>query len=217
MTTTPSFAGRDPGISSIRQPAFSLRDSQHLVERLQARDSEALGELYDRIGGLVYTIILRVARDQGAAEDLTQDVFLRVWNRIPTFDNDRGSLFNWVLMMARSSALDFWRSRWSSKLRMTVSIDALDCPVAVDPGQAKGPSYAESRDIRAAMDRLQPRHRQLLQLAYFDGLSQTEMAAQLQLPLGTVKTAMRMALRQMRVELGLGRKATAASEGGPSQ
>lgn len=176
-------------------------ESQQLVERLVARDANALGELYDHAGSLVYAIVLGVARDPGAAENLTQDVFLRVWNRIPAFDVERSSLLNWVLMIARSTAIDFWRSRQASQGRLSISLDGPDCPLVCSDARAHWHSYADAMEIRAALTRLDPKHRYLLELAYFDGLSQMEMAHKLEIPLGTVKTRVRFALRQMREHL----------------
>ncbi len=176
-------------------------ESRQLVERLIARDTEALGELYDQAGSLVFAIALRVARDRGAAENLTQDVFLRVWNRIPSFDVERSSLLNWVLMIARYTAIDFWRSRQASQGRLSISLDAPDCPTVCSDARAYWHSYADAREVQAALSCLDPKHRCLLELAYFDGLSQPEMAHKLEIPLGTVKTRVRSALRQMREHL----------------
>lgn len=176
-------------------------ENRQLVERLMARDTDALGELYDQAGGLVYAMVLRVTRDPGAAENLTQDVFLRVWNRIPAFDVERSSLLNWVLMIARYTAIDFWRSRQASQLRRNTSIDAPDCPMVCSDARTHWRLYAEGRELRAALNCLEPKQRHLLELAYFDGLSQPEMAHKLEIPLGTVKTRVRSALRQMRNHL----------------
>ena len=183
-------------------------ESRRLIERLRARDATALGELYDRYGGVVYAIILRIARDRGTSEDLTQEVFLRVWNRIPTFDVDRGGLSTWVLTIARNAAIDFLRSRGGKQIRMSISLDAL-APDGKQRQFSGGNAETDlqvsmdAKKVRAAMEKLEPKQRQLLELAYFDGLSQSEMAEKLELPLGTVKTWVRTALRQLRENLQL--------------
>ncbi|MBY0503389.1 MAG: sigma-70 family RNA polymerase sigma factor [Bryobacteraceae bacterium] len=184
-------------LSAILGPA----ESRRLIERLRARDAAALGELYDCYGAVVYAIILRIARDRATAEDLTQEVFLRVWNRIPTFDAERGSLSTWLLTIARHSAIDFLRSRGGKQERLNVSIDAMERPLAGGNAETELQTAGDAKRVRAAMDRLEPKHRQLLELAYFDGLSQSEMAEKLELPLGTVKTWVRSALRQLRENL----------------
>jgi RNA polymerase sigma-70 factor (ECF subfamily) len=176
-------------------------ESRQLIERLRARDAKALGELYDRYGGLVYSIILRIARDAATSEDLTQEVFLRVWSRVSSFDLERGSLSTWVLTIARHSAIDFLRSRAGQQSRKNVSIDAMERPLAGGNSETEMQTSTDAKKVRAAMERLEPKHRQLLELAYFDGLSQTEMAEKLDLPLGTVKTWVRSALRQLRENL----------------
>jgi RNA polymerase sigma-70 factor, ECF subfamily len=184
-------------LSALLGPA----ESRQLIDRLRARDTDALGELYDRYGGIVYSIILRIARDTATSEDLTQEVFLRVWTRIPTFDLERGSLSTWVLTIARHSAIDFLRSRTGQQTRKNVSIDAMERPLAGGNAETELQSSTDANKVRAAMERLEPKHRQLLELAYFDGLSQSEMAEKLELPLGTVKTWVRSALRQLREDL----------------
>ncbi len=196
----PSLVGDSEAVS-FRRPFFSLEESRLLADRLRARDAEALAELYDRMGTTVFSIILRITRDSAAAEDVTQDVFLRVWHRSPTFDVGRGSLCHWVLLIARCGAIDYWRSRSSVQSRRNVSIETLDHAVAAGSAPDGWQLYAEATDIRAALNRLNPKHRQLLELAYFDGLSQSEIAQRLQLPLGTVKTWVRLALRQIREAL----------------
>ena len=184
-------------LSAILGPA----ESRKLIERLRARDAAALGELYDHYGGVVYSIILRIARDTATSEDLTQEVFLRVWNRIPSFDGERGSLSTWVLTIARHSAIDFLRSRAGKQGRLSISMETLERPLSGGNAESELQSATDAKKVRAAMERLEPKHRQLLELAYFDGLSQTEMAEKLELPLGTVKTWVRSALRQLRENL----------------
>ena len=176
-------------------------ESRRLIERLRARDADALGELYDRYGGVVYSIILRIARDTGTSEDLTQEVFLRVWNRIPTFDVERGSLSTWMLTIARHAAIDSLRSRAGKQTRLNVSLDAMERPLEGGNAEKELQSSTDAKKVRAAMAKLEPNQRQLLELAYFDGLSQSEMAEKLELPLGTVKTWVRSALRQLRQNL----------------
>ncbi len=178
-------------------------ESAGLIERLRARDASALSELYDRYGGVVYSIILRIARDTGTSEDLTQEVFLRVWNRIPTFDIERGGLSTWMLTIARHAAIDFLRSRGGRQRTMNVSLDGLTRPLSGGNAETQMQMSMDATTVRAAMEKLEPRQRELLELAYFEGLSQSEMAEKLELPLGTVKTWVRTALRQLRENLQL--------------
>src|SRR5689334_420569 len=95
---------------SLMMAVLGVGSDRDLVERLQRRDPEALGELYDRYGRLVYSLILRVVRDGGTAEDLVQETFLRVWNRVRAFDSEKGAIGPWLLAVARNRAIDYIRS-----------------------------------------------------------------------------------------------------------
>src|ERR1041385_295933 len=95
---------------ALLQVVLRFKDDGDLARRLGARDASAMGELYDRYGRLVYSVILRVVRNSAAAEDLVQETFLRVWNRIQAFDQKRGALGPWVLTIARNRAIDYLRS-----------------------------------------------------------------------------------------------------------
>ena len=184
-----------------RRPSADQSDGRRLAARLQARDATALGELYDRYSLVVYSTIQRIARDGATSEDLTQEVFIRVWNRIPTFDIDRGHLSTWVLTIARHSAIDFLRSRGGKQSRLNISIDAMDRPLAGHDGARQLESFSDARKIRSAMSNLNAKHRELLELAYFEGLSQSEISSKLCVPLGTVKTWVGSALRSLRDHL----------------
>ena len=201
MVTHLARVARYPGKVPPRHPYFSAEESQILAARLRARDADALTEVYDRMGTIVFSIILRFTRDATAAEDVTQEVFLRVWHRFPTFDISRGTLCRWILLMARCSAIDYWRSRVAVQSRINVSIETLDLALFAGSSRDGWQSYPGTIDIKAAVNRLNSKHRQLLQLAYFEGLSQSEIANRLQVPLGTVKTWVRLALRQIREDL----------------
>ncbi len=180
---------------------MTIPESRQLVERLRAREASALGELYDGYGGAVFSTIHRIARDSGAAEDLTQEVFLRAWNRIPSFNLDRGSLSTWLMTIAHNSAIDFLRSRRGQQSRRNVPIDGMERWLSAGNVVTELESSAEARRVRKAMERLEPRQRELLRLAYFEGFSQSEMAEHLSVPLGTVKTWMRNALWRLGEEL----------------
>src|ERR1019366_5657731 len=146
-----------------------------LVLRLQRRDPRALAELYDRYGRLAYALILRVVRDVGAAEDLVQETFLRVWTRIQAFDAQKGSIGPWLLAVARNRAIDYLRSD-GGRERNAVEFEETDHPslyTHMEPG-ILGP--AKARVIKAAVEKLSSHQRQVIELAYFEGLSQTEMA-----------------------------------------
>ncbi len=172
-----------------------------LVQRLQRREPQALAELYDRYGRLAYSLILRVVRDTGTAEDLVQETFLRVWNRVQGFDAQKGSIAPWLLAIARNRAIDYLRST-SGRERSAVEFEEADHPALYTDIEKDILTSDSARRVKAAMQKLTPNQRQVIELAYFEGLSQTEMAERLGQPLGTVKTWVRVALKNLRDELG---------------
>jgi RNA polymerase sigma-70 factor (ECF subfamily) len=173
-----------------------------LVARLRRRDPDALGELYDRYGRLIYSLILRIVANQAIAEELVQESFLRVWNRSEGFQEERGSLGPWVLTVARNQALDYVRSLEGRSSKRAVSVDDTEPPVAMNAAEERILDGIQLKKVRAAMERLNVNQRLVIEMAYFEGLSQTEMAERISQPLGTIKTWTRMALKSLREELG---------------
>ena len=176
-------------------------DETSLVERMQRRDPKALAELYDRYGRVVYALILRVVRDVGIAEDLVQEAFLRVWNRVGGFDAQKGAIGPWLMAVARNRAIDYLRSS-AGRERNSVEYEETDHPALYTDMEKDILASDKARVVKSAMDKLSPNQRQVIELAYFEGLSQTEMAERMGQPLGTVKTWVRSALKSLRDELG---------------
>lgn len=172
------------------------RADADLVVELQRRNANAMAELYSRYGRLTYALILRIVRDVGIAEDLVQETFLRVWNRVPFFDGSKGSLGPWLLAIARNRAIDYVRSV-RSRDQHTVAFDEGDRGLPSTDAAA----FDDARRVRAAMRKLVPNHMRVIELSYFEGLSQLEVAERLGQPLGTVKSWVRMALKSLREEL----------------
>ena len=177
-------------------------DDSALVLRMQRRDPLALAELYDRYGRLAYSLILRVVRDTGIAEDLVQETFLRVWNRVNGFDAQKGSIGPWLLAVARNRAIDYLRSA-GGRERNAMEYEESDHPALYCDMEKDILASDKARIVRSALDKLPPNHRQVIELAYFEGLSQTEMAERMGQPLGTVKTWVRTALKNLRDELAV--------------
>ncbi len=171
-----------------------------LVLRLQRRDPRALAELYDRYGRLVYALILRVVRDVGAAEDLVQETFLRVWTRAQAFDARKGSIGPWLLAVARYRAIDYLRSA-GGRERHSLELEETDHP-SLFTGMEHGILASDrARRVKAAVEKLSATERQVIELAYFEGLTQIEMAERMGQPLGTVKTWVRSALKNLREQI----------------
>lgn len=186
-----------PLLLAIQAPAAD----GELIARLQKRDPQALAELYDRYGRIAYSLILRVVRDAAIAEDLVQETFLRVWNRVHGFDAERGAIGPWLLAVARNRAIDWLRSA-SGRERNAVELEETDHPSLYTEMESGLLLSDSARRVKAAMERLPANQRQAIELAYFEGLSQTEMAERMGQPLGTVKTWVRTALKSLRDDLG---------------
>jgi RNA polymerase sigma-70 factor (ECF subfamily) len=172
-----------------------------IVVRLQRREPQALAELYDRYGRIVYSLILRVVRDTGIAEDLVQETFLRTWNRVQAFDAQKGSIGPWLMAIARNRAIDYLRST-SGRERNAVEFEETDHPTLYTDMEPGILASDKARVVKAAIRKLSAHQREVIELAYFEGLSQTEMAERMGQPLGTVKTWVRAALKTLRDELG---------------
>ena len=186
---------------ALLQVSLRFKDDADLARRLKARDSSAMRELYDRYGRLVYSLILRMVRNAAAAEDLVQETFLRVWNRMQAFDQERGALGPWVLAVARNRAIDYLRSADGKMSAAALELDQLEYPGKFCDFEDRALSLDRARRIKDAFEKLTPHQKTVVELAYFEGLSQTEMAERLQQPLGTVKTWVRSALKVLREQL----------------
>jgi RNA polymerase sigma-70 factor (ECF subfamily) len=171
-------------------------DDYDLKRRIEARDATALGSIYDRYAGLVFTLALRMLRNRSEAEELVEDVFLELWRRSGRFDPARGAPLTYLVTLARSRAIDRRRSM-ASRNRATEPSQADPPGNAPDP-----PSVAalaeNSQRVQAALAQLEFDYRQAVELAFFDGLTHTQIAQKLNKPLGTVKTYIRQGLIRLR-------------------
>jgi RNA polymerase sigma-70 factor (ECF subfamily) len=184
----------------ILMAMYAPHDDTELVSRMQRRDAHALAELYDRYGRVTFSLILRMVRDAGIAEDLVQETFLRVWNRVNGFDPQKGSIGPWLLAVARNRAIDYLRSA-GGRERNAIEFEETDRPALYCDMEKDLLASDKARRVKSAIEKLTPNQRQVIELAYFEGLSQTEMAERMGQPLGTVKTWVRTALKNLRDEL----------------
>jgi RNA polymerase sigma-70 factor, ECF subfamily len=176
-----------------------LSDNE-LVHRIALADESAMATIYERYGARVFALANRVLNDRALAEDVTQDVFLRLWRNPHGFDPDRGKLRTLLLTQAHGRCVDVIRSRNSQADRETkVAHDpTTTSSTAID---AELLALDEAEAVRAALDALPPHERTVLDLAYFGANTYRDVARILSLPEGTVKTRMRSALQRLRVEL----------------
>jgi RNA polymerase sigma-70 factor (ECF subfamily) len=173
-----------------------------LIARLQRRDPQALAELYDLYGRSAYALVLRVVRDTAIAEDLVQETFLRVWNRVHLLDSEKGAIGPWLLAIARNRAIDYLRST-AGRERNAIELNETEHAGLYREMESEIMLSDQARRVKAAMEKLAPNYRTVMELAYFEGLSQSEMSIKMGQPLGTIKTWVRMALQSLRIELGV--------------
>ncbi|HTK29726.1 MAG TPA: sigma-70 family RNA polymerase sigma factor [Vicinamibacterales bacterium] len=169
-----------------------------LLDRIVARDEAAVGELYDRHSRLLFGLILRILRDRSEAEEVLQEVFVLVWTRARTYNVALGSPAAWLVRVARNRAIDRLRSN-AVRLR---AVEAAPLPAAGASPEASATLGEQQRTVAAALAALPPEQRELIEHAYFLGLTQTELAERFNLPLGTVKTRVRTGLQALRERLG---------------
>ena len=180
--------------------AVASQDRQ-TIERMRRRDSAALADLYDRYARSVYSLACRILTDRTEAEDVVQEVFSQAWRQADAYDAKRAPVAGWLLMMTRTRAIDRLRAR-SGRVQMVQALPTLPDP----PDQHEGPEALaigeqEAARVRAALDTLTESQRSAIELAYYEGLSQSDIAARLREPLGTVKTRIRTGLLKLRSAL----------------
>jgi RNA polymerase sigma-70 factor (ECF subfamily) len=187
--------------SAARMTAPATAQAAHLIRQVADRDREAFGRLYDAFSSLVFTLAMRMLKSRPDAEDLLQEVFAQVWRQAESYSPERGSPEAWLVNITRSRAIDKLRS----VRRMEKNIVLTDDPGRLESG-ADVESTAAGNEakliVNSALAGLAEPQRKVLELAYFEGLTQTEIAARLGEPLGTVKTRIRAAIQRLRELLG---------------
>lgn len=167
-----------------------------LLRAVAAKDEAALGQLYDRYRLILFGVLMRILNNREEAEDVLQEVFLQVWRRAADFDENRGRPFTWLVTLARSRGIDRLRSLAS---RERVAMAGANDPAEEVSDAATDAVRSEQRGVvNNALSQLPEEQRRPLMLAYFDGLTQSEIALQLGAPLGTVKTRMRSGMMKLR-------------------
>jgi RNA polymerase sigma-70 factor (ECF subfamily) len=173
------------------------RDLECLL-RLRSKDASGLEALYDVYGGILYGVALRILRSASDAEDVVQEAWAQVWKSSASYDARRGTVAAWLMTIARTRALDRYRSTAArQRAHAAAETHVAPPPAAPDPSLRSEQSRLVSQ-VRQALDRLPEEHQRVLELAYFGGLSQTEIATQLGKPLGTVKSWTRQGLLRLR-------------------
>jgi RNA polymerase sigma-70 factor (ECF subfamily) len=191
-------------MSVRREKAERLADEE-LMPLIGAKDPEAFAVFYDRHGGAAYSLAYRIVGDRTAAEDVTQEAFISIWRSGARFDRTRGSVRSWMLSIVRNRAIDLLRSKAGKAPKLTFDDDAvLEQRPSEELTEEEAMRRETASEVRGALVQLPGEQSQVIQLAYFGGFSQSEIARMLGVPLGTVKGRMRLGLEKIRGELAEG-------------
>lgn len=181
-----------------KEAAFPDQAWAELIGRMSDGDQSALAEFYDQSNRLVFGMVMRVVNDRSAAEEVTLDAFHQVWRQAGNFDSERGKPSSWLITIARNRAIDRLRSSKWSRHEQT-PLEDITPFLAVEGTPEKTASINEQQKmVRSALAQLKPEQRQLIEIAFFAGLTHQEISAKLNLPLGTIKTRIRAGMMKLR-------------------
>ena len=189
-------------IGQMNQLNYEELEDLELLAKISEKDRQALAELYDRYGRRVFALAVRMLNDPVGSEEVTQDVFMSVWRRGASYTSKKGKFTTWLFSIAHNRTIDELRKRKRDRSRENTDIDDhLNIQSSdISPADA-AVAQSEYLQIRAAMEKLPVEQKHVVDLSYFKGLTQTEIAMKTGQPLGTVKTRMRLALRKLRTAL----------------
>ena len=171
---------------------------EDFIRRMAAGDRDAFGRFYDRYAPLVFPLILRIVRDRADAADVLQDVFWEAWRGASAYDPTRGTPEAWMITRARTRAIDRIRAVRRRGETFLPPVDEGLAPASPEVGGDAAKRAGDRGVIRTALDHLPGVQREVIELAYYAGLTQTEIAERLQQPLGTIKTRIRLGLERLR-------------------
>ena len=184
-------------------PMQPIGDSM-LIGRMMAGDEAALSNLYDRYSAMLFGMLMRILRDKQAAEEVLQDIFLQLWRNAGQFDAGRGSLAAWLLVIGRNRAISRLRGRSGREVLEEEEGAFANTFVSSQNVEEEAWRTELRASLTAALSRLPEEQRQAVELAYFEGMTQSEIAARTRAPLGTVKTRVRTAMQSLKQILDAG-------------
>jgi RNA polymerase sigma factor (sigma-70 family) len=170
------------------------------VTRLKKKDQSALDYLYDHYSGALYGVVFRILRKEETAEEVLQDIFLKVWDKIESYDPSKGKLFTWMINIARNQAIDKTRSKEVSKGRKTDDIDYLVNKIDI---QENSQLQVDAIGLKEVLLKLSEDQQFIVNQLYLKGYTQSEVAEEFNIPLGTVKTRLRLAMIELRSILNI--------------
>ena len=166
---------------------------ENFIADLKSRSQAAFSKLYDNYSGALYGVIFRMIGKEEIAQDVLQEAFVKIWKNIESYDQSKGSIFTWMLNISRNHAIDVLRSK-----NMRQKIQSIDKSVGVVNKQMSSSINTDHLLIKELVDNLKPEHKLMIEKAFFEGFTQEELAEELNMPLGTVKTRARAALTALR-------------------
>lgn len=171
-------------------------ETNELLIGLNNKNKEAFSVLYDNYSAALFGVTLRMVKNKTIAEEILQDVFLKIWKNSATYDETKGTLFTWMINIARNSCKDYFRCK-QYRYEQHIVEDEIESMVYKYIPQATTPDD-ESKHLQSLLNNLEPKYKDVIEMVYVYGYTQVEVAKQLELPLGTVKTRSREALKQLR-------------------
>ncbi|MEZ4974743.1 MAG: sigma-70 family RNA polymerase sigma factor [Cyclobacteriaceae bacterium] len=171
-----------------------------LVMKLKARDKSSLAYLYDNYSAALFGVISRIIRNEEIAEEVLQDVFLKIWDRISFYDPEKGRLFTWMLNVARNQAIDRTRTREISNDKKTTELESLVSVVEAKGGEEL---VTDAIGLAEVLNKLPEEQRFVISHLYLKGYTHRELADEFDIPLGTVKTRLRLAMTGLRKQLDI--------------
>jgi RNA polymerase sigma factor (sigma-70 family) len=176
-------------------PPITQYTELELVSLLKSRDRQAYSYLYDNYAGALYGLIMKVLNNEETAKDVLQEVFVKIWRSIDSYDAEKGRLYTWMLNIARNSAIDVLRSLRFNQEKKT---SGLEHDVYNNESNLSNVIKTDQMGLKKLVNDLKDEHREIIDLAYFKGYTQQEISEELNIPLGTVKTRSRNALIQLK-------------------
>jgi RNA polymerase sigma-70 factor (ECF subfamily) len=189
-------------MDEAHDPALRGRDDEKLIARVADGDASAFSALYDRFSGPLYSLAIKILGNEAEAQDVLQEVFLSVWNKAETFRAERGSVFSWIVTLLRNRAIDRIRARQRRAEFLEANAPELEPTGSSSGSSADACEISErAREVRAAIAELSDEQSRVVRLAFFEGLTQTEIAEKLREPLGTIKARAHRGMARLRALL----------------
>ncbi|MFK7937625.1 MAG: RNA polymerase sigma factor [Saprospiraceae bacterium] len=176
----------------------SLHQDSSIIQQLQQGDQQAIGLIYDKYGAALYGVVTKIVKSETIAEDVMQEAFVKIWKNATTYDSTKGKLFTWLLNIARNTAIDKIRSAKYRQSKRSVPIEnsvSNDRNLSVE-------TQIDHIGLKKVLDSLDEKYRIVIDLIYLQGYTQKEVEKELEIPLGTVKSRVRIAIRELRKRLG---------------